>query len=142
MALVNLGTERTYDSITGGERYRFTVGIDQNGVCQVREIRTPTGLLQDSVTGIPGPVLDDINTAKQQLEDLVASTSDINGTVTFTAENSKAVAFATALSGTTYGVSLTLPDFISWRIVSKTTTGFTIELGANFTGDVRFDVFI
>lgn len=142
MALVTLVTERTYESNTGGQKYFFTVSIDQNGVCSVRDIRTPTGLLQDSVTGIPQAVLDDINTAKQQLEDLVASTSDINGIVTFIDEASKAVVFVTPLGGTTYGVSLTLPDFVSWRITSKLTTGFTIELGADFTGDVRFDVFI
>lgn len=142
MSLVLLGTSQTYQSTTGGQVYTFTVTIDQTGVCSVRDIRTPTGLLRDTVTGIPGPVLDDINTAKQQLEDLVAQTSAVNGILTFTDENTKSFTFVTPFSGTSYGVTATLPDFISWKVTNRTTTGFDLELGANFTGDVRVDVFV
>ena len=142
MALTAISTERTYRSESGGEIYQFTIGLDQAGGFSVREIRTPTGLLADSATGVPGPVLDDINTAREQLEDLVAQTSAVNGVLSFSNENSKAVVFVTPMSGTNYGVLPTLPAFLTWRITSKATTGFTLELGSNYTGDVRYDVFV
>lgn len=142
MALTAVLTERTYRSDSGGQIYHFTVALDQAGNCDVREIRTPTGLLRDSVTGIPGPVLDDINTAKQQLEDLVAQTSAVNGILTYTDENTQSFTFSTPFSNTEYGVLPTLPEFVTYRVTNKTTTGFDLELSTNFTGDVRVDVFV
>jgi hypothetical protein len=142
MALSAVLTERSYQSETGGEIYYFTIALDQAGNCTVRQIRTPTGLLRDSFTGVPGPVLDDINTGKAQLEDLVAQTSAVNGILTFADEVSQAVVFVTPFSNDEYGVFPTLPDFLTWKITSKTTTGFTIELGSKYTGDVRYDVFV
>ena len=142
MTLSAVLTERSYQSESGGQIYYFTVALDQAGNCTVRQIRTPTGLLRDSFTGVPGPVLDDINTGKAQLEDLVAQTSAVNGILTFADEVSKSVTFVTPFASADYGVFPTLPDFLTWKITSKTTTGFTLELGSNYTGDVRFDVFV
>lgn len=142
MALTSLLTERSYRSDAGGQIYHFTVRLDQNGVSSVREVRTPTGLIRDSLTGIPGPVLDDINTAIQQLEDLVAQTSAVNGILTYADENSQSFTFATPFANTEYGVVPTLPEFIGYRVTNKTTTGFDLELSTDFTGDVRVDVFV
>ena len=142
MALVILQTEQTYQSIAGGETYTFNVFLDQAGNCAVREIRTPLGLISDTNTSIPAAVLDDINTAKAQLETLVAQTSAVNGILTYVDENSKSFAFVTAFATDSYAVIPTLPDFISYRVTGKTTTGFTLELSTNFTGDIRFDVFV
>lgn len=142
MALTAVLTERTYRSESGGQVYHFKVTLDQNGTCDVREIRTPTGFLRDSVTGIPGPVLDDINTAKQQLEDLVAQTSAVNGILTYTDENTQSFTFSTPFANTEYGVVPTLPEFLGYRVTNKTTTGFDLELSTDYTGDVRVDVFV
>lgn len=142
MALVTLMTEQTYQSVSGGQKYSFVIALDQAGNCSVREIRTPNGLISDTFTSIPGPVLDDINTAKAQLETLVAQTSAVNGTLTYADENSQSFTFVTPFASDTYAVLPTLPEFLTWRITNKTTTGFTLELGTNFTGDVRFDVFV
>lgn len=142
MALVTLLTEQTYQSVSGGQTYSFVLSLNQAGDCSVREIRTPNGIISDNYTSIPGDVLDDINTAKAQLETLVAQTSAVNGTLTYADENSQSFVFVTPFASTTYAVIPTLPEFLTWRVTNKTTTGFTLELGTNFTGDIRFDVFV
>lgn len=142
MALVNLLTEQTYQSVIGGQKYTFVVALDQAGNSSIREIRTPNGIISDNYTSIPGAVLDDINTAVAQLETLVAQTSAVNGILTYADENSRSFTFVTPFASTSYAVIPTLPEFLTWRVTNKTTTGFTLELGTDFTGDIRFDVFV
>ncbi len=142
MALTRYKTESTYTSLTSlGEQYSFTVVQDLSGVVSVRNIVSPTGSLSDAYIELPQEVTDDITTAMAQLEDLMASSS-VSGTLSFDAETSKEVVFETALNADTYRVHVSIGDFIPVRIVSKTVTGFTVELGTTFTGDVGYDVML
>jgi prefoldin subunit 5 len=91
-------------------------------------------------------VIDDmnaaINQAINQVEALMAATSAINGTLTYSAETTKTVAFVTALTSSTYRVQLDSSAFVGLRVIGKTLTGFTIEASAAFTGTVGYDVFV
>jgi len=134
--------EFTYQSGVSSEAYYFTIVVDQNDRVSVRNIQSPYGLIIDSMTSVPSSVVDDINDAISQVEDLMSATSAINGTLTFSAEGSKDVTFSTALSSTSYRVQLTADTFVPLRITNKTTTGFTVQAAAVFTGNVGYDVFV
>lgn len=142
MALTRQETALTYQSGGGGVFYSFEVAQDPLGNLTVRNIITPTGRVTDSMTGLPSSVVEDIQTAMAQLEDLVAQTSALGGQLTYTDETVQSVSFGVAFSSTSYRVHVEVPDFISWKIVNKTTTGFDVELSASFTGVVGFDVFV
>lgn len=122
--------------------WQFTLVVGQDGRVGVRSIKSPLGALCDSLTQIPEAVLDEINAAKQEVEDLVAQSSALNGTLNFVAQTAQTVLFAVPFSGTNYRVYVTLGDFIDYRIVDKLTTGFTIELNVTYTGTVQYDVFV
>jgi hypothetical protein len=142
MALTRIQSALTYQSGGGGVIYTFEVVQDQLDNLSVRNIRTPQGMIVDSLTGLPQSVVTDIQTALAQLEDLVAQTSPVNGTLSFVGETVKSVVFATAFASTSYRVHVTVADFITWRIINKTTAGFDIELGSTYTGDVGYDVLV
>ncbi len=142
MAGTRILSEWTYKSGVTPNIYYFTVVIDQSDRVSVRNIQTPFGLIVDSMTSVPDSVVQDINTAITQVESIMSATSAINGTLVFAAETSKSVTFATALTTTTYRVQTTVDQFVPLRITSKTTTGFTVEAAAAFTGNVGYDVFI
>jgi hypothetical protein len=142
MALTRIQTALTYQSGGGGVLYTFEIVQDQLGQATVRNIRTPRGLVVDSLTGLPQEVVTDIQAAIGQLEDLVAQTSAVNGVLTYTNETTKAVVFAIPFVNANYRVHVSLADFLSWRVVSKTTAGFSIELGVTYTGSVGYDVFV
>lgn len=122
--------------------WHFTVVVNQNGKIGVRGIRSPFGSLCDSGTQIPQSVLDAIDMAKDQVQNIVAQTSTINGTLNFVDQTSQSVVFATPFTDTSYRVYVTLEDFIDYRITNKTTTGFDIELNVTYTGPVQYDVFV
>jgi hypothetical protein len=142
MAATLLQSDFTYRSGIPSEAYTYTVVQDQSGTLGIRNVQSPRGLIIDAFTKVPQSVIDDMNTSLQQVEDILASTSDVNGTLVFTAEASKAFIFATPLTGTSYRVQLTTDSFVPLRVISKTTAGFTVEAGATFTGSVGFDVFL
>lgn len=142
MALTRVQSEFTYSSGSGNQLYYFTVVVDNASLVSVRNVQSPFGLITDSNTPLPQSVLDDMQTAITQAEDLVGLTSAINGSVTFTAEATQSVVFATPTTGTGYRVYLDIPEFLDYKIISKATTGFDIELSATFTGTLGFDVFI
>jgi hypothetical protein len=142
MAGTRIAFEGTYTSGTGTSQYRFTVVVDVNGVVSVRDIRTPYGLVMDSMTRLPQSVTDDIVAAMGQVEDLLSLTSSVNGTLTFSGEAEKSVTFSTPMSSTNYRVYLAPSDFVPARISTKLTTGFTVQLGVTFTGTVGYDVFV
>jgi len=142
MALDRAVFDFTYRSGSAGVFYYFTITQDQAGRISLKNIQTPTGRIIDSQTGVPLSVVNDIELAISQVENLVAQTSAVNGNLSFVTQTSQAVSFSTPFVGTTYRVYVTLPDFISWRITNKTTTGFTIELGVSYTGTVGYDVFV
>ena len=142
MAVERVQSDFSYKSTSGGETYYFNVVIDASSVVSVRNMKTPNGLIQDSYSSLPQSVVEDIQTAIGQVEDLVAQTSAINGIQSFAGETSKAVAFETAMANTNYRVVFSTEDFISVRVISKETTGFVIETGVTYTGDVGYDVFV
>jgi len=142
MALTRIQSALTYQSGGGGVIYTFEVVQDQLGNVSVRNIRTPQGMIVDSLTGLPQAVVEDIQTAMAQLEDLVAQTSAVSGILSFTGETTKSVVFATPFASLSYRPYVTVEDFISWKIVNKTLAGFDIELGSTYTGDVGYDVFV
>jgi len=120
----------------------FTLVLNQNGKIGVRNIKSPTGSICDSGTQIPQSVLDAIGMAKNQVQNIVAQTSTINGTLNFVDQTGQSVVFATPFTDTSYRVYVTLEDFIDYRIINKTTTGFDIELNVTYTGPVQYDVFV
>lgn len=142
MAGTRIAFEATYTSGTGTSQYRFTVIVDLNGVVSVRDIRSPFGLVMDTMTRLPQSVVDDITAAMAQVEALLALTSSVNGTLTFAAETEKSIVFSTPMSSTNYRVVLTPSDFIPARVSTKLTTGFTVQLGITFSGTVGYDVFV
>jgi hypothetical protein len=142
MAVERVQSDFSYRSTSGGETYYFNVVVDSSSVVSVRNMKTPNGLIQDSYSSLPQSVVEDIQTAIGQVEDLVAQTSAINGIQSFAGETSKAVAFETAMANTNYRVVFSTEDFISVRVTSKETTGFIIETGVTYTGDVGYDVFV
>lgn len=143
MSLIRLQTEMQYRSTTdNGEVYYFTVLQDLAGTYKVRNIRTPNGHLVDALGEIPQTVTEDIATAMSELENIMAASSAVNGTLVFDGETSKAVEFDTEMEVATYRVLVSQEDFLAVRITNKTTAGFTIELGSTYTGSVGFDVFV
>lgn len=142
MSLTRYTTESTYISTTAlGEQYSFTVVQDISGVVSVKNITTPTGSISDAYVTLPQEVTDDITTAMGELEDLMASSS-VSGTLEFDSEASKEITFETALNAATYRVYVSFGDFVPFKITSKTVNGFTLELGATYSGDVGYDVFV
>jgi hypothetical protein len=106
----------------------------------VRNLRSPRGGICDTVTSIPGEVLDAINAAKAQVENLLVQSSPINGTLNFVSQTSQSIVFATPFANTQYRVYVTTDDFIDYRITNKTVTGFDIELNVTYTGVIGYDV--
>ena len=142
MAATLTASEFTYSSGTGVQIYRWTVVVPQSGNLGVRNIQGPFGLIIDTVTEVPQSVVTDISTSITQVEGILATTSAVNGTLVFSAVTEQAVVFGTAQAGTTYRVQLTSDVFVPLRITNKTTTGFTVQAGAVFTGNVGYDVFV
>ena len=132
----------SYRSGVSPQFYYFTVSLDQAGLISVKNIQSPQGRIIDSQTSLPQSVTDDITAAIAQVENLVAQTSAVNGQLTFTAETSKTVTFATPFVGTGYRVVFSTTDFIPVRVTSKLTTGFTVSVGVLYTGTLGYDVFV
>ena len=142
MALTRYTTQSTYISTTSlGEQYTFTVVQDLSGVVSVNNISTPTGSISDAYVALPKEVTDDIATAMGELEDLMASSS-VSGTLVFAEEASKQVVFETAMNADTYRVYVSVGDFVPFKITDKTVTGFTLQLGATYSGSIGYDVFV
>lgn len=122
--------------------WMFTIVVNQDGTCGVRDIKSPQGSICNSMLQVPGEVLDEINAAKADVENILAQSSAVNGTLNFVNQTSESIVFATPFANTQYRVYVTLEDFIDWRITNKTTTGFDIELNVTYTGTVQYDVFV
>jgi len=142
MAATRIAFEGTYTSGSGQNKYRFTVYVDQAGNVSVRDMTSPYGLIMDSMTRLPQSVVTDIQSAMSQVEDLLALTSAVNGTATFSAATEVSITFTTPMTDANYRVHLSPSDFIPVRVTSKITTGFTIQTGTTFTGTVGYDVFV
>lgn len=135
-------SEFVFRSGTSPDYFTFSVISDQTGRLSVRDIQDRYGTIYSSQTRIPRSVTDDIGAAMAEVEGILALTSAINGTVTFTAETSKDIVFVEAVANTAYRVQMSSAVFAPFRVTNKATTGFTIQAGATITGQVGYDVFL
>jgi hypothetical protein len=133
--------EFTFRSGSSPNLYQFTIVQNQVGAILVRDIQDPYGFVISPYTQIPQSVTADISSAMAQVETLLALTSAVNGTLVFASETEKSFTFATPFANTDYRVQITSNLFAPFRITNKTTTGFTIQAGAQVSGSVGFDVF-
>ena len=72
----------------------------------------------------------------------MAATSAVNGTLTFTDSHQETFTFTDAMTSATYRVQLSSDAFVPLRISAQSTTTFTVQAGADFTGTIGFDVFV
>ena len=142
MPLTLSQSEFVYQSGVNPTVYLFTIVSDQSGLMSVRDIQDPYGFVLSPYTQIPQSVTDDIQSAMSQVEAILATTSAVNGNLSFSAETSKSVTFSSSMSNTNYRVQITSDVFAPFRITNKTITGFTVQAGATITGTVGYDVFI
>ena len=142
MAATRVKSEFTYRSGVPSSAYFFTVVVDESGSISVRNIQSPFGLIIDSMTSLPQMVVTDINTAIGQVENILATTSAVNGVLVFSGSTSESFAFSTPMANTSYRVLLSPDLFVPLRITNKTIAGFTVEAGAAVTGSVGFDVLV
>jgi hypothetical protein len=134
--------EFTYRSGNPPNIYQFTIVYDFTGQISVRQIENPYGQIVSPYTKIPKSVSDDIASAMEQVENILGLTSALNGTVTFSSDNTKSVLFSTPLANDSYRVQITSDIFAPFRVSVKSKMGFTIEAGATITGLVDFDIFL
>ena len=125
MALTRQQVVFTYNSASGGETYTFDIVVDAQGLISAKNILGPRGPISPTDT-IPSSVLDDINTAKDTVNQVISETVVDTGTVIFTGQTSQAATVAAGvLNNTNYRVVYTTPDGTVLQTTGKTTTGFT-----------------
>ena len=134
--------EFVYRSGTAADLYTFTIVQNSTGTIAVRDIQNAYGFIISPYSQIPQSVADDIVAAMAQVEAILAATSAVSGTLVFSNETSKTFSFVTPFPNTAYRVQMSPSEFVPLRVIAKTTTSFTIQAGAAFTGTVGFDVFI
>jgi len=128
VAATRVISEFTFRSTSGGADYFWEVVQDEQGLIQVRHIRAPTGLIRDTVTGLPQTVVDDIDESVRLVQALVSETTAASGTLTFTGETFQdAVIAGGVLNNTEYRVIYSSPDNVLFTTTNKTTTGFRAE---------------
>ncbi len=135
-------SEFLYRSGPPASLWSFTVCVDSQGNLSVREITDNRGIPVASTVKIPQSVTDDISDAMAQVGALMALTSAVSGTLTFDGESSQTYTFSEALGSDQYRVALCPDTFVPLRVISKSTTSFTVQAGAAFTGTVGFDLFL
>jgi len=125
MALARQQSVVTYTSSSGGVTYTFDIVVNASGGVSVRNIRGPKGLITDPYTIIPSSVLDDIEVAKGQVEQIMGETQVDSGTLTFTGQTSQTATIAGGvLNNTQYRVVYTTPDGTILQTQNATTTSF------------------
>lgn len=142
MAATLVQAEFTYRAGTPSDQYTFTIVQNSAGAISVRDIQNAYGFIISPYSQIPQSVADDIVAAMAQVEAILAATSAISGNLVFSNETSKTFTFAAPLPNIAYRVQMSPSEFVPLRVSAKTTTSFTIQAGAAFTGTVGFDVFV
>ena len=135
-------SEFVYRSGHSPDIYTFTIASDSQGNLTVSDIQDPYGFVISPYTQIPQSVSTDISSAMAAVETILALTSAVNGTLTFTDSTHESVTFAEAFADTSYRVQTTSDVFAPFRITNKTVLGFTVQAGATVTGNVGYDVFV
>ena len=132
-------TSLTYVVITTQGTYHFSVSSDSSKNVTVSNIKRNSISWMGSY---PSEVHTAINTAISTLEAMMAGISTLSGTVTLVNISEGQVLFNTPFANTSYRVLFTIDDFIPVRVKTRTTTGFTFELGVAFTGDLKYDILV
>jgi hypothetical protein len=142
MALALVLSEFSYTSGSAADQFLFTVVSDSLGNLSVRDIQNAYGKVVSPYTRIPQSVEDDIHSAISQVEAIMAATSAVNGTLTFTDSHEETFTFTEAMTSAGYRVQVSSDAFVPLRISAQSTTTFTVQAGADFTGTIGFDVFV
>lgn len=133
MALSRLQSVFTYQSSAGGQNYIFDIVVDAQSMLAVKNIRTPLGLITDSITQVPASVTQDILDAMGVVELLVAESTAVSGTEIFSGQTTRSIVIAGGtLNNANYRVTLTSPDGTPLRVANKTTTGFDIVASSTY----------
>jgi len=133
MPLSRLQSVFTYQSSAGGETYKFDIVIDAQSQVSVRNIRTPRGLVTDSITQVPSAVAQDIFDAISVVQLLVAESTAVSGTAYFSGQTTRSITIpGGTLNNANYRVHWTTPDGILLRVENKTTTGFDLVASAAY----------
>jgi hypothetical protein len=148
MTATRVQAEYTFKSTYGGADYYWEVTVDAQGLASVRNVQAPTGLIRDTVTDVPEPVVDDIHESVNQVQASLAETSAYSGIITFTGQVTQAVVVPGGiLNNTEYRVVYSPPDIVLFSTLSKTTTGFVANAGVAYGSvpdpkDVGYEVFV
>jgi hypothetical protein len=133
MTATRVQSEYTFKATWGGGDYYWEVVIDAQGLASVRNVRAPTGLIRDTVTNVPEPVVDDIHESVNQVQAALAESAAYTGLLTFTGQTSQLVALPGGLlNNTEYRVVYSPPDTVEFRTLSKTTTTFVADAGVAY----------
>ena len=131
-------TSITYSVPTTRGKYRFTVTSNAYGDITV-SVLPVSGARVDSY---PIEVQRAISTAISRMEEIMAGISTINGSVVLNDQSQGQIIFPTPLANTDYRVLFSIDDFVIARVSARSTTGFSFELSASFTGTIRYDILI
>lgn len=133
MALATRQQVFTFTSTSGSETYTFDIVLDFQGGASVRNIRDPRGATLSASSNLPGAVLQDIQDAMDLSTLMVAESTVVSGTETFTGQTQRTVAVAPGLlNNTSYRVHLTPPDSALLRVENRTTTSFDIVASSTY----------
>jgi len=137
--MIQEATSLTFSLPTTRGKYTFTVTSNSYGDIIVSEVRRQGYGIESS---IPSEVQRSISNAISKLEDIMAGISTLNGSLNLTAQSEGQIIFTTPLNNTEYRVVFSIDDFVIARVKTRSTTGFTFELSAPYTGIIRYDVLI
>lgn len=133
MALTRTQSVTTYSSSSGSQTYYFDVVVDAQGLVSIRNIRGPRGLIQDSQTGVPQAVLDDMDRARDIVVQTQTETIVTSGNLTFTGQTFQDVAIAAGiLNNLNYRVAFTTSDGVLVIMENQATTGFRATVGVPY----------
>lgn len=137
--MIQEATSLTFSVPSTRGKYTFTVTSNSYGDITVSEVRRYGYGIESTY---PSEVQRAITDAISRLEDIMAGISTLNGSITLTAQSEGQVVFTSPLANTDYRVIFSIDDFVIGRVKTRTTTGFTFELSAPYTGILRYDVLI
>ena len=133
MAASRVQSVFTYRSGWGSALYYFDVIVNEQGRMSVRNIRAPTGLIQDAMTDLPQSVMDDIQSAIGLSSLILTDAAAATGTVVFQGETSKSAAVTPGiLNNTNYRVAYTTSDGMLLTTEDLSTVGFTVVAPAAY----------
>jgi len=127
MSYSRVQTVFTYKSYQGpAAEYLYDILIDANDLVAVRNIRGPRGLITDSLTDIPEPVVRDIQDSIGAAQLLVREDAAHDGSLTFNGVTDVTESIPDGLLNTEeYRVYYSTPDGVVIRTTSKSVTSFT-----------------